>query len=323
LTQSTHLPDERREYRVGKQVWAPANSDGQFRGQVTARLALEQSINTATVALGMGSASITSPGWPSSSAFRSTCPTNPSMLLGAVETSPVRLAGAYATFANGGYRVTPHALNQVQVGDEVFRPERPQPRRVVSSSGAYLVTDMLVGALQHGTGASASRLGFHHVAAGKTGTSDQARDTWFVGYTPDCAPRCGSATTTMRPPDVGASAALPVWVATMSPWLGSSIDSQFDIPPGIASGRSIRSPAGSRTARARHRAGALRRRHRAAGVCNLHSPSFADRWDRLFGDDDGAQPPTAAPAVQARLLASGEVGVRRLTHRTTNPIDAG
>ena len=297
ITQSTLLPDTLRSYRVGDTDWAPANFDGEFRGWVTARQALEHSINTATVALGMDIGVERVARLAEELGVAATVPRNPSIILGAVETSPLRLAGAYACFANGGFAVTPHALAEVWVGNKIIRGERPAPRRVVSSTGAYLVTDMLVGALRYGTGASAARLGFHHVAAGKTGTSDRARDTWFAGFTPDLVTTVWVGHDDDAPTKLsGASGALPVWCGTMNAWLGQGWDRQFESPADVVF-RSVDPITG-------HMANSTCPDVESAAFvedtapeeyCSLHSPSFGDRLDRFFGPDeahpDGGWPP--------------------------------
>jgi penicillin-binding protein 1B len=298
VTQSTLLPDTLRTYQVGDQEWAPANFDGEFRGTVTVREALEHSINTATVALGMD----VGIGRVASLAERlgvaDKIPRNPSICLGAVETSPLRLATAYACFANGGFTVTPHALSEVWIGDRGIRAERPAATRVASAEGTYLVTDMLVGVLRFGTGASSSRLGFNHLAAGKTGTSDKARDTWFVGYTPELVSAVWMGHDDDSPTKLsGASAALPVWCGEMAAWLGQGWDATFKAPDGITF-RSI-DPLTGQIANSTCpdvEPAAYLADTGPQDYCTLHSPSFGDRFDRIFGQneakpDPGVQPP--------------------------------
>jgi penicillin-binding protein 1B len=288
ITQSSWLPDEPREYQVGRQTWSPVNFDGQFRGWVTVRQALEQSVNAATVALGMDVGVENVAELARTLGVQEQVPENPSMLLGAVETSPIRLAGAYGALANGGRNVAAHTLVEVQLPDgRIVRPDRPAARRVVSSTGAYLVTDMLVGAMHSGTGASAARLGFDHLAAGKTGTSDNARDTWFVGYTPEVVTAVWVGHDDNSPTSLsGSSAALPVWVHTMSAWLGAGWDAQFDLPPGIVF-RDIDPLTGdlaNSTCIDRETAAFLED-NAPQFYCSLHEPSFGDRLDRMFGPD--------------------------------------
>jgi penicillin-binding protein 1B len=302
-TQSTQLPDTLREYQVGDKTWAPANFDHEWRGWVTARLALEQSINAPTVALGMDVGVARVAALAEELGVQDRIAENPSILLGAVETSPLRLASAYSCFPNGGYTVTPRALIEVRCSDGLLQPERPARRRVVTSAGAYLVTDMLVGALKYGTGASAARLGFQHLAAGKTGTSDQARDTWFVGFTPELVTAVWMGFDDNAPTGLsGASAALPVWVRTMQPWLGAGWDQQFEVPPGITF-RNVDPITGgmaNSTCPDVEMAAYLEDSEPKA-YCSVHSPSFGDRLDRLFGDDEGQPFPAPKRGLFSRL----------------------
>jgi penicillin-binding protein 1B len=301
ITQSTQLPDTLRSYRVGDREWAPANFDGEFRGWVTTRQALEHSINTATVALGMDVGVERVAALAQRLGVAEAVPRNPSIFLGAVETSPLRLAGAYACLANGGFAVTPHALAEVWVGEKIVRGERPAPHRAVTSTGAYLVTDMLVGALRYGTGASAARLGFRHIAAGKTGTSDRARDTWFAGFTPELVTTVWVGHDEDKPTKLsGASGALPVWCGAMGAWMGQGWDLQFEPPAGIVF-RSV-DPLTGQMANSTCpdiEAAAYVEDTAPEEYCALHSPSFSDRLDRIFGPDE-VQRDTGWPPVQPK-----------------------
>jgi len=298
ITQSSWLTDEAREYQVGQQTWAPANFDKQFRGYVTARQALEKSVNAATVSLGMDVGVEAIASLAEEVGLQDRVPRNPSVILGAVETSPLRLARGYCVLANGGRTVTPYALREVRKGEHRWTHEQPAPRRVVSSQGAYLVTDMLVGALQHGTGASAAALGFNHLAAGKTGTSDDARDTWFVGYTPELVMSVWVGYDDNRPTGFsGSSGALPVWANAMQTWLGDGWDASFDVPPGIVF-RNVDPLTGdmANSTCPGAESAAYLEHSEPQYYCSLHAPSFGDRLDHLFGPDPsqpqpGGQPP--------------------------------
>ena len=302
ITQSTLLPDTLRTYQVGEQTWAPANFDGEFRGWVTVRQALEHSINTATVSLGMDVGVGRVAELAERLGVADQVPRNPSIFLGAVETSPLRLARAYAALANGGFTVTPHALAEVWVGDRIIRSDRPASQRVASATGTYLVTDMLVGALKYGTGASSARLGFRHLAAGKTGTSDKARDTWFVGYTPDLVSAVWVGHDDDAPTKLsGASGALPVWCGEMAAWMGQSWDSPFAQPERIAF-RAIDPVTGgvANSTCPDVETAAYAEDGVPQEYCSLHSPSFSDRLDRIFGQDQAQPEAGGTPAPEPR-----------------------
>lgn len=107
-----------------------------------------------------------------------------SLVLGTEETSPVAMAGIYATFANGGVRATPHAVVEVRRGDEVLYAAPGAGDRVLSEDTAATVTDVLRGVVTSGTGRSAD---IGRPVAGKTGTTQDYGDAWFAGYTPQVA----------------------------------------------------------------------------------------------------------------------------------------
>lgn len=288
ITQSTWLPDELREYRVGRQAWRPANFDGTYRGWVTARQALGKSINAATVALGMDVGVEEVARLAEEMGLQERVRANPSILLGAVDTSPVRLAAAYAALANGGRRVLPHALVEVRQSGRTMRLGLDRSRRVLDPAVAYIVTDMLVGAMRSGTGASAARYGFEHLATGKTGTTDGTRDAWFVGYTPELVATVwighdNNAQTGLT----GARAALPVWARLMRGWLGEGWDLDFEPPPGITfrkidpqTGELANSTCPQGEVAAYLEDTAPRR------SCSAHSGTWRDRWEHRNGRKD-------------------------------------
>jgi penicillin-binding protein 1A len=160
--------------------WTPRNYSGGFRGEVTLREAVARSLNTVAVRVSEDVGrdrvvqaarrlGITSPLKP-----------HPSIALGAGEVTQLELAAAYAVFANGGFAVAPHGISEVrQGGDVVFRRAGATMRRVVSAEVAAQMTDMLRAVVDWGTGKSA---GFGVPAAGKSGTSQDFRDAWFIGY---------------------------------------------------------------------------------------------------------------------------------------------
>ena len=234
ITQSSLLPDEQREYRVGRHLWRPANFDNEYHGWITAREVLSQSLNAATVALGLeiGVKKVARLAQDLGVADR--VPANPSICLGALDTSPLRLTGAYAALANGGFSVTPYALLEVRHGGKRLHLHEEAHQRVLDPLVTYIVTDMLVDALRTGTGAAAAAQGFQHLATGKTGTTDDARDAWFVGYTPEIVTTVWVGHDDNRATNLtGARAALPIWSRFMQSWLGNSWDVDFEPPPGI------------------------------------------------------------------------------------------
>ncbi len=234
FTPGTQLLDEPLEMRVGGKTWAPANYDEEFRGPVTAQAALEQSLNVPTVraAQMIGLANVVDAA--RRAGVESALKPYPSLALGAQEVTPLEIAAAYATIANGGIRHQPELVEAVEDGSGgLTYTRRASERRAVSEQAAYLVTAGLQGALDHGTAASARSLGFSGTGAGKTGTTDDYRDAWFAGYTPDLLALVWVGFDNGDSVGLsGAQAALPIWADFMK---GASLrpDEPFREPPGV------------------------------------------------------------------------------------------
>jgi len=173
--------------------------------------------------------------WAHRLGIESTLHTNPSLALGTAEVTPLELAGAYATLAGGGLRAEPHIIDRVVSGDgRCFYRHHSRPARVLDSRVAYLITDLLRSVLRPGgTAAGAGRL-LGRPAAGKTGTSQSARDAWFVGYTPGLLALVwiGSDRGTDGPAGDGGSLAAPLWARFMQAALTGTPVRDFPRPPG-------------------------------------------------------------------------------------------
>ena len=212
LTPISLVRDEPLELRAGGRLWRPENYDRTFRGAVTVRRALEASLNLPAV---HAARQVGIP-WVVQVAERcgfSDLEPLPSVALGAQEVSPLELATAYGTIAQLGQRVSPRVLTDV-VDRDGRRLARPVVRtvRAVSPQAAYLVTDLMRGVLRRGTAASAYAHGFSGEGAGKTGTTDDTRDSWFVGYTPEMLALVWVGfDDNARTGLTGATGALPIW----------------------------------------------------------------------------------------------------------------
>ena len=236
LTPASRLDDSPLEMVSGGKPWRPENYDGGFGDPVTARFALEHSLNvpTARAALGVGLKPVIDAarrcGLPE--AFEPL----PSLALGAQEVIPIELARAYGTFATLGLSAEPRILDSVESADgKKLDSSPPAIKEVVRPDAAYLVVDVLRGVLTEGTAASAASWGFSGDAAGKTGTTDDTRDAWFVGFTPEILTLVWVGyDDNARTGLTGAAGALPIWVDVMMGsrhrWAGSS----FPEPPGIS-----------------------------------------------------------------------------------------
>jgi penicillin-binding protein 1A len=164
--------------------WRPDNFNGRYLGEVTARTALAESINTVAVQVseyaGRGHVIDVARRFGVGDDLQAT----PSVALGVGEVSPLELTAAYAAIANGGIGVWPYGIREIRdaEGNLLYARSGQGPGRAVSPEAAAVVTDMLVDAVENGTG-RAARLG--RPVAGKTGTSQNFRDAWFVGFSAD------------------------------------------------------------------------------------------------------------------------------------------
>jgi 1A family penicillin-binding protein len=171
---------------VGGGSWAPQNEDGIYAGTVTMRQALAVSSNVAAVRL----ASLVGLNRIIAMAHRfgvsEKIPTVPSIVLGSAELAPLEVTSAYATLATLGSRPEPRLVTRVlDAKGKVVWQTRASSVRALDPEVAFVVTDMLKDVVDRGTATSVRDVGYRGVAAGKTGTSNNAVDAWFVGYTPD------------------------------------------------------------------------------------------------------------------------------------------
>ncbi len=234
LTPATLLADEPVTLESGTGSWSPQNYDRQHRGPVTVRTALEQSLNIPAVrtAHRTGITALTS----LLHAFGITTPLadNLSLALGSSSVSLLQITSAYAGLANGGVVIHPVALsNMVREGGETIWSPPLDRRQAATPQGAFLITSLLKGVVDRGTGAKARVLGVHGPVAGKTGTTDGYRDAWFIGYTSDMAIGVWVGFDDERPIKLtGAQAALPIW-SELARRLIPRDSQDFETPVGV------------------------------------------------------------------------------------------
>ncbi len=184
---SQHLADDTLRLELeGGEVWEPRNYDGRFAGELSLRDALVRSKNVPTVrlaaAVGIDDVATTA----RNAGVQGEIPTLPSMALGTIGMTPIELAAAYTPFATGGTRTRPSLIRRVTTEEgEVLWEREVERADVLDPEGAFLITDMLAEAVDRGTASAVRDAGYRGPAAGKTGTTNDGTDTWFVGYTPD------------------------------------------------------------------------------------------------------------------------------------------
>ncbi|MGH1347330.1 MAG: penicillin-binding protein 1A [Nannocystales bacterium] len=240
ISPATLLDDSPEVYKD----WKPTNyKRDRYLGKVRARVALAKSVNTIPVKLIDELTPKTVVEFAHEMGIDSTLPENLSLALGTGEVSPFEMAHAYTTFARGGERIEPRIVTRVEaVGAEDWVPEQPK-RRVLEEGPAFLLTSMMRSVVTEGTGRKAGALG--RDAVGKTGTSNESRDAWFAGYTPDHVTvawvgfdqpkRVGKGET-------GGKAALPIWLGAMK--AVSVGPAKSFVPPASVSVRTIDAESG-------------------------------------------------------------------------------
>ena len=170
----------------GQPEWTPQNYDLKFLGEIPLREALYLSRNVATVRLGMELGEQTVINEARNFGITTPIPPYPSIHIGAADVYPIELISGYSAFANLGVRATPNAIIRVenQKGEILWQPT-PTRTQVLSPEEAWIMVDMMKDVIRRGTGAGVWASGFHLPAAGKTGTTNDYTNVWFVGYTAD------------------------------------------------------------------------------------------------------------------------------------------
>jgi penicillin-binding protein 1B len=237
LTAASLVDDTPVTLMEGGKPWSPRNHDDRYEGRVSVRRALEQSLNAATVRVAqrVGPAAVIETA--RSLGLGGNLKPVPAVALGAFEVSPLELARAYVPFANGGVRpgaIT--AVRAVSLADGTLMAPRdsPAPAQVISPAEAYLMTSLLQGVMRSGTGTPAQVFGIAGEVAGKTGTTNDGRDAWFVGYSANLLTVAWVGFDDGMPLAVtGAQAALPIWGDFMKQALDAYPSPSFAASPGI------------------------------------------------------------------------------------------
>jgi penicillin-binding protein 1B len=238
FTAASMVDDAPLTVQVGRDQWAPRNYDDRYEGQVTVRRALERSLNSAAVRVAQAV------GYPAvidtarALGIESPLTPVPALALGAFEVTPLELARAYLAFANGGVRPRgPAALVAASAGDGgALDLDVPGPDAPMTPAEAYLMTSLLESVVTSGTGAPARALGVPGALAGKTGTTNDGRDAWFVGYAPSLLALVWVGFDGNEPHGLsGSEGALPIWADFMKQALElSPTVSAFPVPAGVA-----------------------------------------------------------------------------------------
>jgi penicillin-binding protein 1A len=222
-TAASMLDDSPVSYVVGpnQPPYEPQNYERRFEGPVTLRHALEESLNVPTVRLmaALGPKEVI--GYARQMGITAPLPEYLSVAIGSAESTLLEMVSAYTAFPNQGVRVAPlPILDVVDRDGNVLEQHRADPHEALRADTAYIMTSLLEGVVQHGTAATASALGWP--LGGKTGTTDDYTDAWFIGFDPDITVGVWVGFDQKRPlgsRQTGAIAALPIWTDIMKSWV--------------------------------------------------------------------------------------------------------
>jgi len=235
VTPATIINDEPETFEFDGKTWTPENYEKTYDGPVTFRHALAHSRNLATIHVAqMAGYENVADFWKGLGVGSPPRPF-PSIALGVFEATPYEIATAYTLFPNlGTIRPLKHILKINRGGRDVTKPVSAQPRAVARPDTTFLITDMLRAVINEGTGAGVRGAGFALEAAGKTGTTNDLRDAWFVGFTPEILTVVWVGFDDNQPLGLsGAQAALPIWAEFMRRALAGYGSVPFAVPAGV------------------------------------------------------------------------------------------
>jgi penicillin-binding protein 1B len=235
ITAATLVEDAPTTFSYAGQRWTPRNYGERYLGWVSPRTALEQSLNVATVKYAERVGLDTVVRYAQRMGLQGRLEAVPSLALGAFEATPLEVAQVYGVLANHGLRAAPLAVKEVMTAEgRVLEKHHIGVEEALHPATAFIITDFLTGTFDRGTARSARQLGFQWRAAGKTGTTDEARDAWFAGYTPELLTVVWVGYDDNRPLGLtGAQAALPIWVDFMKAALAGRPSQDFSPPSGV------------------------------------------------------------------------------------------
>jgi penicillin-binding protein 1A len=218
---------------AGQPAYTPMNYDRTFLGPITLRHALEQSRNIPAIRVmeQLGPNQVIA--YARRLGFDSPLPPYLAVALGAAEGTLVEVTSAYSTYPNQGVRMKPYSVMKVSDREgNLLEENRPEPRDAIRADTAYVMTHLLRGVVQRGTAAKAASLKWP--IGGKTGTTDDYSDAWFIGFDPDITIGVWvgyDQKRSMGQAGTGSESALPIWMDIMKAWIGDRKDPPAFEPP--------------------------------------------------------------------------------------------
>jgi penicillin-binding protein 1B len=235
VTAASITMDEPETFEFDDQVWTPENFEKTYDGPITFRHALAHSRNLATIHVAQTAGYDNVAKLWKKLGVGNPPKAYPSIALGVFEATPFEIATAYTIFPNlGTVRPLRPFLKITRGGQDVTKPLADAPRPIARRDTTFLVTNMMRSVLNEGTGAAARANGFTLDAAGKTGTTNDLRDAWFAGFTPELLTVVWVGFDDNQPVGLsGAQAALPIWTEFMKRALTGHTSVGFDVPENI------------------------------------------------------------------------------------------
>jgi penicillin-binding protein 1A len=216
-------------------TWKPRNYEEKFHGPTLFRTALAMSRNVVTVKILKDIGIDYAIEYAQKLGIQSKLSRDLSLALGSSGISLLELVRAYAIFNNQGYRVKPCFTTKILDRDgNILEENQPESEKVIEKSTAYIITNLLQGVVQHGTGRRVKAL--DRPVAGKTGTTNDLHDAWFVGYTPGCVTGTWVGFDEEKPlglDETGSRAASPIWLEFMQAILKDKPVRVFQVPDGV------------------------------------------------------------------------------------------
>jgi penicillin-binding protein 1A len=219
---------------AGQPPYAPLNYDRQFEGQITLRRALEQSRNVPAVRVmeQLGPRQVIL--YARRLGLESPLPEYLAVALGAAEATLLEMTSAFSVYPNQGVRMRPYPILKVTDREgNVLEENRPEPKDAIRADTAFVMTTLLRGVVQRGTATRAAALNWP--VGGKTGTTDDYTDAWFIGFDPEITIGVWIGLDQKKPigyAQSGSEAALPIWIEIMKAWIGDRKDPPSFDPPG-------------------------------------------------------------------------------------------
>jgi len=238
LTPATIIEDAEVEYPDGTgKMWRPRNYDGIFRGPVTMREALTDSINIVSVKIMEQIGALYAAEFAQKMGFSSRIPANLALALGAASVSPMELTSAYTIFANQGLQFPSSIITKVtdNAGIILQQADPPVPVPIIAPETSYVITNLMQSVVASGTGHRASIIG--RPVAGKTGTTNDAKDAWFIGYIPQLVTGVWvgyDQERSLGSSGSGGQASAPIWAEFMQKAVMSLPVEDFEAPENVA-----------------------------------------------------------------------------------------